>query len=66
MNTLMCPRCQTIKSMRETVSRRAETAADGKLIRIETRSFHCTTCSQFVKSEDFVDRKDREETPGRK
>lgn len=52
MSSLICPRCQTIKNMRETVSLRTVTGADGEKKEIETRSFHCASCSQFVKSED--------------
>ena len=56
----LCPRCQSLRSMRVSISRRKVTDPEGGVKEILTKSFHCGTCHSFVRSEDI---EEPEETP---
>lgn len=47
-----CPHCSTPRNLRQTVTRRSETAADGTTKTIETTSYQCEGCHAFVRSEE--------------
>lgn len=48
----MCTACGKISNMVISRSIRTESDSTGKKKRIETISFHCERCHQFVRSED--------------
>lgn len=48
----MCPSCSMISNMVTSKSVRTEVDSSGKKKRIETISFHCEGCHQFVRSKD--------------
>lgn len=50
-----CPRCQTLRTMRISVSRRSETGVNDQTKIMATRSFHCDTCLAFVRSEEIAE-----------
>ena len=47
-----CPRCQALRGMTVSTSRREEIDSEGKVKKILTKSYHCETCHSFVRSED--------------
>ena len=52
MATELCPSCRTIRSMKVAYSKRTVRAPDGSVKTIQTASFHCESCGQFVRSEE--------------
>ena len=52
MATELCPSCRTIRSMKMAFSTRRVRAPDGRVKTIQTASFHCESCGQFVRSEE--------------
>ena len=52
MATELCPSCRTIRSMKVAVSKRTVRGPDGSVKTIQTASFHCESCGQFVRSEE--------------
>ena len=48
----MCPVCGKISNMVISRSMRTETDSAGNKKKIETISFHCEQCHNFVRSED--------------
>lgn len=50
-----CPRCQAVRNMTVSVSRREGVDSKGNRKTILTKSFHCETCHSFVRSEDTED-----------
>ena len=55
-----CPKCQTLRTMTVSISRREEVDAEGNKKEIVTKNFHCEICHSFVRSEDIegVDEED--------
>jgi hypothetical protein len=51
MNQELCPACRVVQNMDVSITTRTETTA-GELKDIQTSSFHCSNCHQFVRSED--------------
>ena len=51
MISAYCPRCREVKNMRVNAVRRLVTDPDGKSRPVRTRTLHCETCHQFVRSE---------------
>jgi hypothetical protein len=47
----LCPVCRQIRGMRISLSERTEKGKKGTK-KIQSRTFHCETCHQFVRSED--------------
>lgn len=52
MATELCPACRTIRSMKVSYSKRTVKTPDGGVKAIQTASFHCESCGQFVRSEE--------------
>jgi hypothetical protein len=50
----LCPVCRQLRCMRISLSDRAGKGRKVKTKNIRTRTFHCETCHQFVRSEDSV------------
>jgi hypothetical protein len=48
----LCPKCQTLRMMTVSISRREEVDSEGNKQEIVTKSFHCESCHSFVRSED--------------
>lgn len=48
----MCPVCSKVSNMIISKSIRTETDSNGNKRRIETLSFHCEKCHQFIRSEN--------------
>jgi hypothetical protein len=46
-----CPRCQAYQSTVVTTSHRQATDEQGNTVQITTYSYHCGTCSMFLRSE---------------
>ena len=59
----LCPKCQTLRTMTVTISRREEVDSEGNKQEIVTRSFHCETCRSFVRSEDIEVEEEAETKP---
>lgn len=57
MQTEMCPRCKVLRTMEVSISRRTVPDPAGKKRHAETRTYHCTVCHTFVRSEDSTPRK---------
>jgi cytochrome c556 len=51
MNQELCPSCRVVQNMDVRITTRAETR-DGIPKEIQTSSFQCASCHQFVRSED--------------
>ncbi len=50
-----CIKCNLIRDMLITESKRKELSADGNEKEILTKSYHCQACHTFIKSEDIDD-----------
>jgi hypothetical protein len=50
MSSEYCPRCRAPRNVRVDVTRLREALGDGHR-QVETRSYHCETCRQFLRSE---------------
>ena len=51
-NPEYCPRCRASRNVSvQSISRRV-TTPDGEVRRVRTRSYHCASCRQFIRSED--------------
>ena len=51
MNQELCPSCRAVQNMDVSITTRTE-SKDGESKDIQTSSFHCSNCHQFVRSED--------------
>jgi len=49
----LCPTCGAIKNMRVSIHQRESVAADGKIKKVVTKTYHCEICASFVRSEDI-------------
>lgn len=54
MDTLLCPRCQSLQAMEVTRSERHERNEDDHSFKISTKSYHCKKCHAFVQSDDII------------
>lgn len=52
MASAYCPRCREVKNMRVNNVRRSVTEPDGRVGQVRTKTLHCESCNQFVRSED--------------
>jgi len=52
MATALCPACRTIRNMKVAFTKRTVKAPDGSVKTLQTVSFHCESCGQFVRSEE--------------
>ena len=52
MTRELCPTCKVLRDMRVSTSERIVTEPGGEKKKIETISYHCAQCNQFVRSED--------------
>ncbi len=51
-NPEYCPRCRASRNVSvQSISRRV-TTPDGQVRSVRTRSYHCGSCRQFIRSED--------------
>ena len=48
----LCPLCRQIRGMRISLSERTEKGKRGKTKKIQSRTFHCEACHQFVRSKE--------------
>jgi hypothetical protein len=51
MNQELCPSCRVVQNMDVSITTRTE-SKDGESKDIETSSFQCASCHQFLRSED--------------
>jgi hypothetical protein len=49
----MCPICRAVRNMQVSASKRTVAMPDGRRKRVRTVSFHCESCNQFVRSEEW-------------
>ena len=56
MSTEYCPHCRKVTSMSSTVTLRDMTASDGTFEVLTTRTYHCSVCLLFVRSEEELPR----------
>jgi len=47
-----CPKCRTIQTMNTSDSKKMETDKDNKVTEITIRSYYCSVCHIFVRSEN--------------
>lgn len=54
MSVDICPKCGILRDMIESTCEREETNNNGDVVKIITKSFHCSFCNCFVNSEDII------------
>ena len=52
MNPEYCPRCRATRNISVQSTRRRVTLPDGEVRPVRTRSYHCASCRQFIRSEE--------------
>jgi hypothetical protein len=52
-----CPKCKTIRDLRETITTKKIKGKKGKAKTIIIHLFHCEECNSFIKSEETADAK---------
>lgn len=52
MSSEYCPHCRAARSVSVATTSRHETLPDGGVRPVRTRSYHCSTCRRFIRSEE--------------
>ncbi len=52
MNPEYCPRCRASRNVSVLTTRRRVTLPGGGVRPVRTRSYHCSSCRQFIRSEE--------------
>lgn len=53
MSPEFCPKCLLPQNMIVSITTREGTDSEGKITKIETRTYHCEACHSFVRSEEI-------------
>lgn len=53
MSPEFCPKCLLPQNMTVSITTRERTDSEGKIAKIETRTYHCEACHSFVRSEEI-------------
>jgi len=53
MEREFCPKCRSVQNMNSSDVKKAETDKDNKVTEIIIRSYYCSACGIFVRSENI-------------
>ena len=53
MSSEYCPHCRSARNVSVETTRRRVTLPEGGVRSVRTRSYHCSTCRGFIRSEEI-------------